>query len=439
MSYKKRKTSRIKVKRSDDKVSESAERGKKSKNIAMKRSVSPSRKLNREKTRGEKPTDDGARYIHVIEGSKLKNEKRRRRSLIAAAVVAVLIAAVLAVNTILPTGLVEWSQNLFSAMGSGGGLPVQVSGDKVDDLRGRGGELFVMSDSYMYAYNSSGKQITSVQHGYSSPRLEVSSTRTLIYDRGSYGLRVDALYTNFIDTQLNNKIITADICDRGYVAVATDSSDYSAEVTVYSDKFKSLFRWSAASGQVTSLKLSPRGKYLAASVVSGKNGDYCSEISIFDIQTGARVFTKEYAGSMFVKSYADKNCVTFVGIDSTVSFKWDGTGERSNDFYRLEYFDGSDPENMVAVYHPDGDDRRFTVAVIGTDGASKGSFTVDGDAGKVCADSENVYTYYNGVINKYDFSGSKLDSFSTGCEYVYIAAYKNGVAATHDMKLDFYS
>ena len=41
--------------------------------------------------------------------------------------------------------------------------------------------------------------------------------------------------------------------------------------------------------------------------------------------------------------------------------------------------------------------------------------------------------------NKYDFSGSKLDSFSTGCEYVYIAAYKNGVAATHDMKLDFYS
>lgn len=437
MDYKKRKTKRIKVNQSGDRKQTAVSSQDKPERINMKRSPHASRRVRTDEQIGQ--NTESVRHVHIIEGGLKKNTKRRRQSLIIATTAVVIIVLIIIINAALPTGLIEWSQNKFSGIGSGGGLPVSVSGDRIDDFRSRGSELFIMSESYMYAYNKSGKRITTVQHGYNSPRLELSSTRSLIYDRGSYSLRVDTLYTNFIDTQLDNKIITADICDKGYVAVATDSNDYSAEVTVYDSEFKSLFRWSTASGQVSTLKLSPNGEYLAASVVSGKNGDYSSEINIFEIKSGSRIFTKEYGGSMFVRSSADNKYVTFIGVDNSVTLPYNGTSERNNDFYRLEYFDSSRYENMVAAYHPDGDDRRYTVSVIGNDGVIKASLNLQGDVGRVCSDGNNIYTYNSGVINKYDFDGNKLNSYETGYEYVFITAFKKGVGVTHDMKLDYYS
>ncbi len=436
MEFKKRKTKKVKIKQSADekKLNKS---NNESDRIKMKHSIPASRKMRSE--RNESQTKNSVRKFRLIEGGLIKNAKRRKHSLIFAVVTVLIIVAVIIVNAVLPTGLVEWSQNEFSTLGSDGGLPKTVSGDRIDDLRSRDGELIIMSESYMYAYNNGGKCITTVQHGYNAPRLEISATRTLIYDRGSFGLRVDSLYTNFIETQLENKIITADICDKGYVAVATDSTDYSAEVTVYNDEFNTLFRWSTASGQISSLKLSPNGKYLAASVVSGKNGDYTSEVSIFDIKSGVRKFTKVYDGSMFVKSSADKRFVTFIGIDECVSVGWDGTNERINDFYRLEYFDSDMNDNMVAVYHPDGDDRHYTVAVLDSSGNVKTSVVLQGSADRVCANDDAIYTYNAGLVNKYDFSGSKLTSFNVGYEYVFMTSHKKGVGITHDMKLDYYT
>lgn len=439
MAFEKRKHKRVKVRRATD---DDVKKTKKTKNdterIVMKRKDRKPKK-SEQKSDNSSATKKESSKFRIIEGGLIRNAKRRTQSIIIAAVTVIIIATVIAANAILPTGLVEWSQNVFSAMGSDGGLPKALSGDKVDDLRSRGNELFVMSDSYMYAYNTDGKCITTVQHGYNSPRLETSFTRTLIYDRGSYGLRVDSLYTNYINTQLDKKIITADICDKGYVAVATDSTEYSAEVTVYDSKFKSLFRWSAASGQVSTLKLSPNGKYLAASVVSGKNGDYSSMVSIFEIKTGSKLFTKVYDGSMFVKSSSDRDFVTFVGIDECVSIGWDGLNERVNDFYRLEYFDATLTNCMAAVYHPDGDDRHYTVAVLDSNGAVKASVVLQGNVARVSADENYIYTYDAGVVNKYDLSGNMISTHQIGYEYVFMTNHKKGIGLTYDMKLDFIS
>ncbi len=437
MAYQKRKQKRVKVKRSTDAFENSAHQLNGTERIEMKRRdkktnvEQPEPKINAEP---KKQT----RKFKLISGGLRESSRRRTHSLIFAAVTVAIIAAMIIVNAILPTGLVEWSQNKFSALGSDGKLPKLLNGDKVDDLRSRGGELFIMSDAYMYAYNTAGKCITTVQHGYNSPRLELSFTRTLIYDRGSYGLRVDSLYTNFVNTQLENKIVTADISDSGYVAVATESNEYSAEVTVYDSKFKSLFKWSAATGQVSALKLSPDGKYLAAAVVSGVNGDYSSEISIFEIKSGVRTYSKVYNGSMFVKVYAAKDAVTFVGIDECVSFGWNGLNEAVNNFYRLEYFDATD-KNMIAAYHPDGDDRHFTVSVFDRFGIKVATLVIQGDADRVCVNEDYVYTYSSGTVNKYDFSGSLVSTFNIGYEYVFMVSHKNGVGLTYDMTLDFVS
>ena len=429
MAYEKRKAPKVKVKQKNDKVATDK--------IEMKKRKAPSRKVSVEKTvKPQKTNDDFKSTFQLLKGGKKDKKIKKRHSIITTCIAFSLILAIIVINFITPTGIVEWSQNMFMTWGNGGGLPVSVSGDNIKDMQSRSNGIFLVTDSHMYAYNSSGKQITSVQHGYTQPIFDISATRTLMYDRGSYGIRVDAYYTNIVNTQLKEEIITADICDSGYVAVATQSTDYTAQVTVYNRKFKNIFRWSSPDGYVSCVELSKNGKYIAVCTVTGKNGDYCSNINVFKCKSGERVFTKQILSSMYVSASSDNKFITFVGTDSVVSMRWDGTDQLSYEFYNLELMNMNNGMVNVAVYHPDGDERKFTVSLIGKDGKIKSDFSVDGNVTRVCADKKYVYTYYNGIVKKYLHDGTFKSEQNIGYEYVFIAPYKNKLSVVSDMKLN---
>ncbi len=437
MGFEKRKSPKIKVKRKDDQIEK----------IDMKKSVAPSKKekshtkktkqkVKDVKVKNEGRVNNGESSFKILKGGAFRKKRKKRNSIISLSVISLIIVAVIIVQIITPTGIVEWSQNGFSMIGSGGGLPVPVSGDSVRDMQTRGGCTFLMTDSYMYAFSSNGKQVTSIQHGYSAPVLNVSAARTLIYDRGSFGLRVDALYTNIVDTQLKEEIVTADICDKGYVAVATQSADYTAFVNVYDKDFKNIFRWSSPDGYVSCIELSDNGKYMAVCTVTGKNGDYCSNINIFRLSNGERVFNKQILSSMYVSATSNRKFVTFIGTDTAISYGWDGSNETIYEYYALQQVNMDYKDFTAIIHHPGGDERRYTVSIIGKEGKEISTFSVDGVVSKACVDKKYFYAYYNGKVQRYFHDGRLDKEFSTGYEYVFIAPYKNKLAVVADMKLN---
>ena len=433
MGYERRKSPKIKVKRKDDDIVVEK--------IEMKKRKSPARK-NASKTnkteknvKTDKPAKDTS--LHILKGGLWNGKNKKRSSFITACVAGVIIISIIVMQLVTPTGIVEWSQNLFSTWGSGGGLPIAISGDNVRDMVSRSDSIFVVTDSHMYAFNSSGKQITSVQHGYSEPVFDISAARTLIYDRGSYGLRVDALYTNIINTQLNEEIITADICNKGYVAVATQSTDYTAQVTVYDKSFESVFRWSSPDGYVSCVEMSNNGKYLAVCTVTGKNGDYCSNVNIFNVSNGHRILNKQILGTMYVSASSNSKTLTLSGTDSVICLKWDGSDVSSYEYYNLELVNMDYNSRNVFVYHPDGDERQYEVCVLDKNGKGLASFSVTGSVSKICADKKYVYAYNNGVVHKYNYEGQLQNDFSVGFEYVFISPFKNKAVIASDMKLSY--
>ena len=429
MAYEKRKTPKVKIKQKEDKLAVEK--------IEMKERKAPSRKKTVKKSdENHKINNDFKSTFHLLSGGKKEKKLKKRHSIITAYIFVFIIISVLVIHFITPTGIVEWSQNMFITWGSGGGMPVPVSGDSVKNMQTRSDGVFVVTDSHLYAYNSSGKQMSSIQHGYSQPAFDLSASRTLIYDRGSLGLRVDALYANIVNVQLKEEIITADICDRGFVAVATKSTDYTAQVTVYDKSFKNIFRWSSPDGYVSCIKLSDNGKYVAVCTVTGKNGDYCSNINVFNCSSGERVLSKQILGSMFLSASSNNKFITFAGTDSVVSMRWDGTDQLSYEYYNLDLVNMDNKGCTVAVYHPDGDERKFTVSILGKDGKEKSHFSLDGSVSKICADSRYIYVYNNGVINKYLYDGTFKDKFEIGYEYVFVSPFKNKIAYISDMKLD---
>lgn len=412
-------------------------------NISMHRSESPAKrrsiKIATSGTNDKSTKKDGQKpKLNIIEGGVDKRRRVKKYLTVLLGTVAVIVVIVIVLNAVLPTGLVEWTQNGMAKWSGGGGLPVAVSGDSVQGMSVRRGVAYVMTDSYVYAYNSSGAEISAIQHGYSSPVMVTSAVRTLTYDRGNYGLRVDSLSTNYVNKQLKSVIYAADISDCGYVAVATDSTDYASTVTVYNRKFESLFRWSSSDYQVSCVKVSNNGKYVAAVSVGSKNGNYCSYVNIFNVSDGSKISSAKYDGVMLLSAVADNSRITFAGTDKVISVKWDGTDSTQHDYFGMELFNGDDTDNIIAVHHPDGDTRSFTVAIIDDDGKEKNKFSINSDVGRVCINKEKVYCYSNGVIYCYDLNGSLIKKYETGMEYVFVAPYKNGVMAVSDMKLNYY-
>lgn len=440
MASNKRRVNRVKVHQKQDDIG----KPKKTEAIKMAPNTKKRRKANLQENKPIKKTAKSGislkrkRKLDIVEGGVTANKKQRRRSAIFTAAAFVVIAAVVIISVASPTGFIEWSQNLVCTWGSGGGLPVAINGDVALNLDARGGTSFVLTDNHLYAYNSTGKEIAAFQHGYLSPTLDVSSQRTLVYDRGNYCLRVDALYKNIAQTEFKNTIITADIADCGYTAVALNDEQYAATVTVYDRHFLSIFKWSSSAETVTNVRLSPNGKTLCVVTVKSNQGTFESTINFFNVKTGEKTATKTVAGTMFVDSVCNSRRIFFTSPSSAVSMKWDATDFIDYGFSNITYVGVHEADSMFVAYNSDASNE-CTVSVLKKDGSQKASLSVPFGFNKICVGKKYVYTLEGDKVTQYNYEGKQLKSFTVGQRSTYIAPYKNGVLTTADMKLGYYS
>ncbi len=439
MAQHKRKVNRVKVHQQQDDFGKAT----KTQTIKMAPNTKKRRKANADA--GKKPERkaqsglslERRKRLNVVEGGITADKRHRRRSGIFTAFSLVVIAAIIIISIASPTGFIEWSQNLFCTWGSGGGLPVALNGDTVFDLDARGGTSFVLTDNYLYAYNSTGKEISAVQHGYLSPTLDVSSQRTLIYDRGNYCLRVDALYKNITDTEFENTIITADISDSGYTAVALNDEEYASTVTVYDRRFLSVFKWSS-SETVTNVRLSPNSKTLCVVTVNANEGTFQSNINFFNINTGTKIATETVKGAMFVDSVCNSKRIFLTSDSGVISMKWDSSDKIDYGFTNIGHVGVHNADSIFVAYNPDATSK-YTVCVLKNDGSEIASLSVPFGFSKICAGKKYVYTLEGDKVTQYNYQGEQVNVFTVGQSDAFIVPYKSGILTTADMKLGYYS
>ncbi len=375
--------------------------------------------------------------LKVVKGNAARNKRRAIRSKIASAVLAVLVVAIIAIQIFSPTGFLEWSQNSIAMIG-GGEMPVSLSGDSVGGLYTQGNRSYVLTDAYMYAYNRNGKEITAVQHGYLSPVLDVSAARTLLYDRGNYRLRVDSLSMNIADVEFEHEILTADISDSGYTAVALNDAEYAATVTVYDRRFNARFKTSLTSETVSCVKLSPNGRKVLIVGVSSDNGAFVSKISFYDVKSGAKLSEEKINGSMVVSASCIGKRVYLSSADSLISLNWDGGEKLTYDYSNIAYISGDGGKHLLVAYNPN-EGKDDSIAILDKKGAEQSSFSLNAGFSQIKIGKDKVYTLTNNNVNVYDFDGKAVDSLKIGYEYVYLAPMGQGLMTTSDMRLVYYS
>lgn len=374
--------------------------------------------------------------FQVVEGNAVKRKRSRMRSRIAGGVAVVLIATLVVLHFLLPTGLWEWTQNWICTWG-GGTMPVTLSGDSVCGLYTRAGRSYVLTDTYMYVYNSSGKEVTAIQHGYSSPVLDVSASRTLLYDRGNYNLRVDTLGSNVAVMEFKQEILTAELSDSGYTAVALNDEEYASTVTVYDRSFTACFKRSFTSESVSCVKLSPDGKTVCIVTVGSNNGALVSNIGLYQVKTGAKLAQETVNGSMLVTALCSDKRLFLSSADDVLSLRWDGSEKKVYDYSGVAFVTGEESGHTLVAYNPDGG-REYTVALLDRDGNEKSSFSLMSGFSQICAGKDRVYTLTNNLVEVYGLDGAAADSFEIGYESAYLAPRGRGVVTTSDMQLVYH-
>ncbi|GEM_PF-4834746 len=390
---------------------------------SIKRSSSPSKHQN----------------LQLIIGGKLERLKQRKKTLISTAVILAVSFAILIASLVTPASLIELMQNNFTSWGSGDGMPVKISGVNTLSLQTRNNTAFVLTDTRVCAYNSSGKLIQNIQHGYSNPQMYVSDSRTLVYDRGGMKLRIDTLNTNIANKTLAQKITTATLSDCGKVGIITKGEKSASQLVVSDKTFSKFLAWSSTA-RLTAVALSRNGKSAAVSAVTSESGNFKSVVYLLDISGTSITQTGqiEFEGVPIVTLETVGNRVIAVGTNTVSSFKFGGGDRVDKTIDYLKSVNFQSNNKITIMDNPSNNIQQTRITMLNKSLAEKLSVTINGNVDYACIADDGIAVINNHMLIMYDKTGNEVSRSDIGYEGTRIASYRGGAVVVSDMQMDYY-
>lgn len=440
MEYKKRQTKKVKLpkdkKQSKQKNTVKLPQEKQEEKITQIKMEQKTSKANKDIERKPANIKEQKPVFKKIKGgSKFKFSKTFKTS----AVCILLVLVVLIFQIATPTGIYDFVQNSLASIGGTNNMPVNVPGNKSIGVFTDNNIVHALTDTTLYSYNSSGKEINFIQHGYMSPCLVTTGQRTLIYDRGNTGIRVDSLYTNYINKNFDEKIYTADLSENGRLAVVSTKDNYTCQLQVFEKNYEDLIvAYSSADQHISCVKLSSNGKYAVFSALSVKNGAYCSTVKILNTLSQEIIKEFEIKNMMINKMAVTSSCVFVQGSNRMFTFNWKGEDLKEYDYADMSYFIQNDNDTVCVVHHPSGDARTSEIEVFNKNGKKLFEVKSSGTLSGVCSSKNRIYTLIDNKIYEYNNKSEIVNEFTTGYQYNSVAQYKDGVICISDMKINYY-
>lgn len=334
----------------------------------------------RKNHRGQRPESDeplSAGRVEYLEQARARVRARRLRR--TALIVAVLTAVVL-----FTTGLVGSSVALVKdcvdttriALMPGPGWPQQTGVMEPTQVLPMTGGFVELGGDSCVVYSRTGTRLNSIQSGYGRPALAAGKTRFVLYNRSGNELRVESRTQNLYSKTLENSIYLCAMSDTGTLAVATDSADSTARLTVYTSTMSEQLHWDMTSAQGTPVRMafSADSRRLAVAAVTSSAG--------------------QLQANLFVLSLAQGDPVQLSSGDSVP--QW--LGWLNNDTVLAVY------ENCAVVYGADGGERgRFdlgggSLVSVSQDGANAALLLENGQVCTAVLLDKDLNVQYSGNV-----------------------------------------
>lgn len=287
----------------------------------------------RKNHRGQRPESDeplSAGRVEYLEQARARVRARRLRR--TALIVAVLTAVVL-----FTTGLVGSSVALVKdcvdttriALMPGPGWPQQTGVMEPTQVLPMTGGFVELGGDSCVVYSRTGTRLNSIQSGYGRPALAAGKTRFVLYNRSGNELRVESRTQNLYSKTLENSIYLCAMSDTGTLAVATDSADSTARLTVYTPTMSEQLHWDMTSAQGTPVRMAfaADSRRLAVAAVTSSAGQLQANLFVLSLAQGDPVQLSSGDSVPQWLGWLNNDTVLAVYEDCAVVYGADG-GER---------------------------------------------------------------------------------------------------------------
>lgn len=287
----------------------------------------------RKNHRGQRPESDeplSAGRVEYLEQARARVRARRLRR--TALIVAVLTAVVL-----FTTGLVGSSVALVKdcvdttriALMPGPGWPQQTGVMEPTQVLPMTGGFVELGGDSCVVYSRTGTRLNSIQSGYGRPALAAGKTRFVLYNRSGNELRVESRTQNLYSKTLENNIYLCAMSDTGTLAVATDSADSTARLTVYTPTMSEQLHWDMTSAQGTPVRMAfaADSRRLAVAAVTSSAGQLQANLFVLNLAQGDPVQLSSGDSVPQWLGWLNNDTVLAVYEDCAVVYGADG-GER---------------------------------------------------------------------------------------------------------------
>lgn len=276
-------------------------------------------------------------------------------------------------------------------------------------------KIAILTDTYYNVYDNKGNVCFSDQHVMSNPVMKMSSNRALIYDQGAKKLVVETKLKRLYSKTVDNKIMYADISNKGYVGVVTESSKYTSFLTVYNQQGKKIF-YASNSEKIIGLDFTNDSKGCIVSTISSQGGQLVTKVTGYNFSKEKSIFTSKAYNTLGLdlEVLSGGRCV-LVGDTQAVFLNDDGkeissvTYDSSLDSYCVD-------DDKLVVYINNTELRKNTVEIISSSGKPV-IINVNKNVRDIIYKNSVVYTLSEESINKYSSNGNPLREIKTQGNY----------------------
>lgn len=298
-----------------------------------------------------------------------------KKIIIAAAVIVVLGLIVFLVanrDNFSPEKISHWFK--YDVLGSSDeGFPVNIIGSTVNEGNFTSdGDVLYVSDTSFAAVSSAGNEIGYNQHGFAKPIMCTAGDNVLIYNLGGNGY-VTGTKDKFNKTKdTDYYVMAADINDKGYYCVVTQTDGYLSKIFVYNNNHERIYSYSFADYYINAVALNPNGTGCVACGVTGDNGSLLGIAYVLDFEQEKPVSTHNLdENTIYSVEYFNSRTACLIGSKSSYTLDVGGGKLNQVDYSNmlLTAFDiNKDTNSFVLSLSRSGDGRTCSIEYINSAG-----------------------------------------------------------------------
>lgn len=317
-------------------------------------------------------------------------------------------------------------------------FPVQIRDESISagNFSRMGQDLCYATDSRIQTLNNYGKQMLTVQHGYSKPHLASSDKYSLVYDLGGQDFQINGLDEHIYTGKAKDNILVADINNKGTYALVTESDGYLSKLYVYNSDNEDIFAYSFSEYYITSVSLKPNGKMAVVSGVSAHNGSEISSLYVLDFTKDSPAQFVELENTVIYEvQYLGSTYAAAVGSNGVYVIDTDDGDVKTTDYEGKEltaYTFNTDTDTFSVALSRSGDGRNCDIWSFSTGGSLADSFTTDLRVISISTYKNRVALLTTDMIYLYSKGGTKVGEAPSGIDPRSIVLYTSADAYVLD-------